>query len=342
MFKYICIVVPLIVALGAWYITGQLYRSEPQQIDEVQFTIESGESIAAVASRLESERVIVSGFWFIQYLKWKELDRAVRAGTFTVEAPITIKRVAEVLQRPSQSEREITILPGWTLREIATYLESEGFGSVEQVYAYMGTPATVGTSPTLTFDMPPRVLQEIPSGISLEGYVRPDTFRIFTNATLEEILQKLVLERNKQFTPELLEAIEKSGRTLHEIMIVASLLEKEVRGRADKKIAADIFWKRYDAGWAMQADSSIHYIHGSTGSVFTTREMRESLNSYNTYKYPGLPPGPIATPSLMAVEAAVYPTPNDYWYFITTLDTGEAKFGRTLDDHNRNVQRYLR
>jgi len=342
MYKIILFILVSCGLFGAWYVTGELYRAEAQDAPSVSFTIEPGESVGVLAERLESEQVIRSSFWFTQYLKWKELDRAVRAGSFTIEAPITLARVAEVLLSPSQDEREITILPGWTLRDIATYFEAEGIATAAEVYALTGESANSDTTATLTAPSGVKLLSEKPTNLSLEGYLAPDTYRIFANSTIESVLQKLLEQRNAQFTDTLRADIAKSGRTIHEVLTIASLLEKEVRGAADKKIAADIFWKRYDAGWAMQADSSIHYIHGTNGSVFTTREMRESLNPYNTYKYPGLPPGPIGTPSLMAIDAAVYPTPNDYWYFITTLDTGEAKFGRTLDEHNANVQRYLR
>lgn len=340
--KLLGIIIGICVFIATWHVTGEIYRDEAQDAEAVSFTIQSGESVSALADRLEEEQLIRSSFWFKQYLKWKELDTQVRAGNFTVTAPITVKRVAEALLAPSQDEREITILPGWTLREVAAYFEAEGIGTEAEVYAYLGMPAERGIEPQLSFDTLPTVLQDKPAGISLEGYIRPDTFRIFADSTLEEVLQKLVRERDAQFTAEMYEAITKSGRTVHEVMTVASLLEKEVRGAADKAIAADVFWKRYDAGWAMQADSSIHYIHGNTGSVFTTADMRESLNPYNTYKYPGLPPGPISTPSLTAITAAIYPEDSPYWYFITTLDTGEAIFARDLDEHNRNVQTYLR
>lgn len=342
MYKLIIGILLICFFFATWHITGEIYRDQAQEAAQVSFTIEPGESVNALAERLEEQRVIRSSFWFKQYLKWKELDTQVRAGNFMVEAPITVKRVAESLSRPAQNEREITILPGWTLQDIASYLEAEGFGTVAEVYTYLGVPAERGTEPKLSFDTPLKVLRDKPAGISLEGYLRPDTFRVFADSTLEEVLQKLVRERDKQLTPDLIEVIDASGRTIHEVMTVASLLEKEVRGAADKVVAADVFWKRYDAGWAMQADSSIHYIHGRSGSVFTTPEMRASLNPYNTYKYPGLPPGPISTPSMTAIEAAIYPEESPYWYFITTLDTGEAIFARDLDEHNRNVQMYLR
>jgi UPF0755 protein len=343
MMKYIGVLLIACIVVGGSYVRSELFGATAQDVDSITFSIESGESVAALAQRLETEQIIRSSFFFRQYLQWKGLDTTVRAGNFTVEAPITLARVVAALQYPSQEEREITIIPGWTLKDIAEYFVAEGIAtSTTDVYTFTGNPAQVPTTVTLDFEEPLFILQDIPDGISLEGYLRPDTYRIFVNSSLEEVLRKIILARDSQISETMRQAIQKSGRTVHQIMTVASLLEKEVRGEENKRIVSDLFWRRYDTAWPMQADSSVHYIFGTSGSVFTTKEMRDSLNPYNTYKYPGLPPGPIGTPSLLAIEAAIDPEPNDYWYFLTTLDTGEVKYGRTLDEHNVNVQRYLR
>ena len=144
-----------------------------------------------------------------------------------------------------------------------------------------------------------------------------------------------------QFTDEMYNDIIASGRDVNEVMIMASLLEREVRGVEDKKMVADLFWRRYDNNWALQADSTVHFVSGKNGSVFTTKEDRDSLSPWNTYKYPGLPLGPIAHPSLSSIEAAIYPEKNNYWYFLTDLEGG-VHYGTDLEGHNRNVQKYLR
>jgi UPF0755 protein len=116
---------------------------------------------------------------------------------------------------------------------------------------------------------------------------------------------------------------------------MASLLEREVRSPADKKKVSDLFWRRYAMGWALQADSTVHYVHGKKGDVFTTSAERKIDSPWNTYKYPGLPIGPISTPSLNAIMAAIYPEKNEYWYFLTTPE-GEVKYAKTLEEHNAN------
>jgi UPF0755 protein len=177
--------------------------------------------------------------------------------------------------------------------------------------------------------------------VSFEGYLAPDTYRIYEDATLEEMIEKLIAERDLQFTEEMYRDIERSGRTVYEVITMASIVEREVRTTESRKKVADIFWRRYDMNWALQADSTVHYVVGKNGSVFTTREDRASLSPWNTYKYPGLPLGPISNPSLDAILATIYPEPNDDWYFLTT-DEGEVKYAKTIEQHNANVSAYLR
>lgn len=310
--------------------------------DTLTFDVLSGESVGALATRLHSEGIIRSATFFKRYVAWKDLDRSIQAGTFTVEAPITLKRVVDALNQPSFEERTITIIPGWDVRNVAEAIAEAGVASEKEVLALLGAPASESARPQLKVDDADIILKEKPKRISFEGYLRADTYRFFVDATAEDILVRLVQEQNKLFTPEILAKIEERGRTVHEVLIMASLLQREVRTEKDKAIVSDLFWRRLDNGWPMQADSTVHYLTGKYGDVFTTAADRDSDNPWNTYKFQGLPPGPIAMPSKAAIEAAVYPEPNDYWYFLTTLDTGEVKYGKTLDEHNRNVQTYLR
>ncbi|MFA4831369.1 MAG: endolytic transglycosylase MltG [Patescibacteria group bacterium] len=346
LYKIISLILILCAAAGGWFVISEIYTAEAQDIDAVQFEIKKGETVAALAERLEQEQVIRSARLFKKYLVWKSLDKAVKAGKFEVKRPITIARAAEALASPGLSERTITIIPGWTIRDIAQYLEREGIAPAEEITELVGWPAVnykiandIG-KPTEIYNNV-SVLRDKPRFVSLEGYLAPDTYRIYNDATIKDIIDKLINERDKQFTVRMYEDIKKAERNVHEVMTIASIVEREVRGAEDKKKAADIFWRRYDLNWALQADSTVHYAAGKIGDVFTTKEDRDSLSAWNTYRYPGLPPSPISNPSLESIMAAIYPEKNGYWYFATTFD-GEVKYAKTLEEHNRNVQKYLR
>ncbi|MBT5820250.1 MAG: endolytic transglycosylase MltG, partial [Candidatus Magasanikbacteria bacterium] len=157
---------------------------------------------------------------------------------------------------------------------------------------------------------------------------------------IEDILRRLFIEREKEFTPKLLEDIEKTKYSVHEILTLASIVEREVRGKEDREKVADLFLRRLEKGWALQADSTVHYISGRNGDVFTKKTERDVDSLWNTYKYPGLPPGPISTPSIESIMAVVYPKANPYWYFLTDFE-GNVHYGKTLEEHNTNRFTYL-
>ncbi len=353
--KLIFFILLFCIGIGYWYVHSEIYSAVSQERDKITFEVKQGETVAILANRLDEEQVIRNPWLFRKYIQWKGVDKDIRFGVFEVTKPITLARVVESLSKPGVTERTITIIPGWDLRDIAEYMEKEGIGTKDEVYTLLGQPAKQGTSPKVSLDAPLKVVANKPADISFEGYIRPDTFRVYKDASLNDVLVRLIKERDKEFTPELYQDIEnffdrvypdiakgKYSLSVHELLTMASILEREVRSPKDKAMVADLFWRRYMAWIGFNADSTVHYIFGSPTSVFTTNEERASTNPWNTYKYWGLPPGPIATPSMASIKAALYPEKNEYYYFLTTLDTGEVKYAKTLEEHNQNVQKYLR
>lgn len=342
--KIIIVAVSVCLFLGMWLLYNELYVAEAQNIDEVNFTVEKGETVDQFTKRLAEENIIKNQWLFKKYLVWKGIDKKAQAGEFKVMYPITLTRVATALKMVvSQGEKIITIVPGWDLRDLAEYLAvKEIIKNKQELFDLVGEPAVLyknrlapllGEQTKLSYNKP--------INVSYEGYLAPDTYRIFADAILEDVIKKLVNQQNKLFTDKMYADIKSQGRNIHDILTLASILEREVRSFEDKAKVADIFWRRYANKWALQADSTVHYAINKKGDLFTTKEDRESASPWNTYKNVGLPPGPISAPGLDSIKAAIYPAANDYWYFLTTLD-GEVKYAADLDGHNRNVQKYLR
>ncbi len=184
------------------------------------------------------------------------------------------------------------------------------------------------------------VAAQKPASVDLEGYLFPDTYRFFADATADDVAQKMVDTMDAQFTPDMRAELEKHGRTIHEALTVASIVEREVMDDADRATVADIFWRRLDAGMALQADSTVNYVTGGTSPSVSDDDRRVD-SPYNTYLYPGLPPGPISNPGLASLTATVFPEANGYWYFLTDAD-GAVHYARTNDEQNANKARYLR
>lgn len=336
----------IIIGVSIFLLFSFIFYSYYRQIHKVSITnkesytfqISEGETLYETTKILEEEGIIKSASLLRKYLSFKNLDKKVHVGFFTVNAPITIASVAQSFDTPTYDERSITILPGWNLRDIAKYFEQQDIMSQKKFIKLVGQTAVTKTKRE-KFDS--FIIKDLSKNLSLEGYLAPDTFRFFVDDKPEEIIKKLLDHRSAQFTDQMLADIKSQDKTIHQIMTMASIIEREVRGTEDRKKVSDIFWRRVNAGWGMQADSTVHYLTGTNGSVFTSKTDRDIDSPWNTYKYRGLPPGPISMPSVDSIMAAIYPVKNDAWYFITTFD-GEVKYAKTLAEHNANVQKYLR
>ncbi len=343
MLKKLLLILIILSAITVYQVYAEIFLRGTDNDFNITLNVAEGATVTEITKGLEELSLLRNSFLFRRYMIYKGYDRKIHAGEFTFTPPHTIANVAETLtQVTTLDEREITIIPGWTLNDIAQYLAKQGLATEQEIYSLLGKPAK-NLDNNGTHQSAASLVLEKPAGISYEGYLAPDTYRIFVDEPIEDTLERLFSHRDEQIDAALREQIAASGRSMHEVLTMASILQKESPGGSDMPMIADLFWRRLDTGMRLQADSTVHYIFGGgQGSVFTTAAQRDSDNPWNTYKFAGLPPGPIGTPSLEAIRAAANPEPNDYWFFLTTIDTGEVKYGRTLADHNANVAKYLR
>jgi cell division protein YceG involved in septum cleavage len=251
---------------------------------------------------------------------------------------------------PPREEINITIIPGWNLRQIAAdWTAKDIVKSPEELYEILGKPAynykaLGGIEPVLSFkdetgNQSYPLLATKMHGISYEGYLLPDTYRVYKNAKPEDVLKKIFTNLEDKITPEMRAEMERQGRSLFEILTMASVVEKEAP-KSDMPVVADIFWRREKKNWALQSCATVNYITGKSDPAVSAKD-KESDSLFNTYKYPGLPLGPISNPSIDAIKAALYPQKNNYWYFMTGTD-GQMHYASTLEEHNYNVHKYLK
>ena len=173
-----------------------------------------------------------------------------------------------------------------------------------------------------------------------EGYLFPDTYRFYKDANPDDVTKKMRDNFNKKITPEIFAEIKKNKKTLSEAIIMASLLEEEVKSAEDRKIVAGILWKRLDLGIGLNVDAALTYVLGKTSSELTAGDLKFD-SPYNTYRYRGLPPKPISNPGLDAILAALMPEPSPYFYYLTGKD-GRTYYAKTLEEHALNKFKYLR
>lgn len=249
-------------------------------------------------------------------------------------------------------EKNVVLLEGWTNKDMAQYFEREGIWQAEEFLEIAGFPQ-VDYSQEKDLPLPMdfsdefEFLQDKPKDKGLEGYLYPDTYRVFADgATPEELIRKMLQNFDQQLTAKMRADIKAQGKTIYEIITMASLIEKEAPinyrtgDNKDAKIIAGIFWDRIKYGQALQSCASLAYILGVNKPQYSSEDTQiESL--YNTYKYRNLPPGPVSNPGILAIEAAIYPSYTDYNYFLTPANSNDIVYAVTYEEHLRNKNKYL-
>ncbi len=239
-------------------------------------------------------------------------------------------------------EYTIRILEGWSINDIAKYLENEDiFEAEEFIKAIKIDYYEKDLASKYGF------LQDKPEDADLQGYLYPDTYRIFTDASATDVILRMLENFDKKLTEELREDIKEQGKTIYEIITMASLIEKEApidyknNDNYDAKMISGIFWQRIKNRQALQSCATLAFILGENKERYTSADT-QIQSPYNTYLNPGLPIGPITNPGILAIEAAIYPTFNDYNYFLTPTGTRDIIYAKTHDEHVVNKAKYLK
>ncbi|MBI4359685.1 MAG: endolytic transglycosylase MltG [Candidatus Jacksonbacteria bacterium] len=284
------------------------------------YEIVPGATSREIAYDLARKHIIRSPDIFNLYLSLKNMDTQLQAGRYEFPEPrMSLREIAAFLTSGAKAkEVEFTVPEGFTLEQIAALLQGKGFFN----FLSKGGSASGGQFS------------------NLEGYLFPDTYRVYENSDSGDIIEKMFRNFEKKVVLPFASEIENSGRTLPEIITMASILEKEVQTEEDMKKAADVLWRRLDADWGLEVDSTLKYEIGGANPSLTYDELKID-SPYNTYKYKGFPPTPIGNPGLKAIMAAIYPEPNDYWFYLSKPD-GETVFSKTLQEHNFNKAKYLK
>lgn len=313
-----------VLARGTWVVfVGDRHRDQAVVID-----IGSGATIRDVRDTLTAANVLRAPVWFLLY--GKVTNRVVHAGRFAVAPGTPVRELYQLLTDGTDLELQITMIEGWTLQDLKQHLLSRGLATEADVALALSDPAL---KTRYVF------LREIPAGIDLEGYLFPDTYRFFSNATAKDVVDRLLREFETRVVVARESDIAVSGYTLHEVVTIASLLEREVRHPEDMAMVSDVIRKRLEDGMPLQLDATVNYATGKSDPGVSLADTQVD-SPYNTYKYTGLPIGPISNPGDAAFDAALNPQENPYYFYLTTPD-GTVIYARTNEEHVQNKARYL-
>lgn len=309
----------LILSMGvmlAWWFDSTR-AVDAGNAEPVSFRIHAGDGVRVIASNLTEQRLIRSSTAFFILVKLMGIERNLEAGDFRLNRSMDTRTIARELTHGLE-DVWVTTLEGWRNEEIATVLAKN-------------------------LDLPESEFLRA----AKVGYMFPDTYLIPKDATAGAIIAIFRTAFDNKVTAQMRADIRASGRTLPDTIILASIVEREGRTDDDRPVIAGILLNRLEAGWPLETDATLQYALGyqSQEKTWWKKELSEDdknvRSPYNTYKNPGLPPGPISNPGIAAIRAAVYPKKSDYMFYLHDK-TGAVHYAKTLKEHTANIAAYLR
>ncbi len=299
---------------AAWF-------SEPTSgAPNLSIDITASSTAATVADQLVEKGVLTTTMGYRLYAMIDASANKPRAGSYTVQPGMSYRVIAKkIAAGPQRDEVSVKVIEGWSLMDEANMLKD------------MGVTLQKPLASDYESDYP--FLADLPKGVTLEGYLFPDTYRVWKDQ-LPEGLVKKQLDAFASRADRIETEAKKQGRTVEEVVTLASIVQKEVADKSEMKTVAGIFWNRLKIGMPLQSDATVNYITHAGNTRPSAKELK-SESPYNTYLNKGLPPGPISNPGADALEAALFPEKSSYLYFLTDAN-GKLYLAKTLDEHIRN------
>ena len=333
------------VLLSGWtMVYDKLFKPmDESDTSTVPFKIESGSSVSLIARNLEEQGFLRSKTLFKTYVQFQGLTSKIQSGEYQLSPSMTFTQIASVLSSGTSSqERTITIIPGWTVEDVADYLvEKKVLSSPDEFLELCRTGESYAgyyfIEDVLTQD------DALERKYALEGYLSPNTYEIYTSSSADTIVRRLLSQTEAAYLLSYDERAQELGMTMDEVFTLASMIEKEAKKADFAKVSA-VFHNRLKAGMTLDSDVTVKYASGSQKMYLNSDDLSVD-SAYNTYRRKGLPVGPVCNPSMDAVVAALYPDEQylaqKYLYFCSTdPDSGELHFSKTLEEHQAAAAMY--
>ncbi len=286
-----------------------------------------------MVDRLVQAEVVADGELLCNYMRYRGLDTGIEAGQYVISGALTPRQIAERLQSAAVQQVVLTVLEGWRLEEIAQALPTQGigFGAREFLQAARYKPEGYA------------FLADAPQSAGLEGFLFPDTYHLDDDTTAQDLVRLMLENFDRRVDGQMRAGFEAQGLNLFQAVTLASIIEREAVVDEERGLIASVFLNRLRAGMKLEADPTVQYALGQQpdGSWWKSPLTADDLaldSLYNTYRYPGLPPGPIANPGLESLRAVAFPEQTEYLYFRAACDgSGLHTFARTFEEHLQNA-----
>ena len=320
---FLSLVLALVVLAGTWVFVHQPSASEAP---ELTVEVSRGAGLRRIAGQLYEAGVIRHPLPFVLFAKVRGMAPRLQAGEYVLSANMSPAEILDALYLGKVKHHILTVPEGATLRDIADLVESADLGSRESVLELGSSSAFIES---LGLNVP-----------TLEGYLFPDTYYLTRDMGVADLLTVMVGTLERNYPPEIAARAEKLEMSKHAVITLASLIEKEAQLDSERELISAVFHNRLRRGMRLQCDSTVIY---ALGEAFQGNLRKADLkvdSPYNTYRYGGLPPGPIANPGGRSIAAAVSPADAKFLYFVATRKDGAHHFSNTLKEHNRAVRKY--
>ena len=338
------VVAGVVMAGWNWVNRSFLAPVDAQDASEITFVVSSGSSLTRVANNLEEAGLIHNRTVFKYVADFLGYGQKIQSGEYKVSRNMTMQQIMELLTTGDGNPitRNITIIPGWTVRDIAAYLTEQKVIENDAEFLSLCQSGTSFSAYYYIADVlsSPNAASRL---FALEGYLAPDTYEIYTTATAEDVIRKLLSQTEAVFNEEYHARAEALGMTMDQVITMASMIEKEAKNQDFAKVSA-VFHNRLKKNMTLGSDVTVKYVSGVKRMALTDSDLQVA-SPYNTYIVKGLPLGPICSPSSAAIRAALYPdeqyVQDEYLYFCSKdPNTGELHFSRTLQEHELAVSIY--
>ncbi len=291
---------------------------------EMLFSLPAGQGVKQTARVLEQEGLVSDALRFALLARIEKQDKSLKAGEYVLSAAMSPRQILAQLVKGRVHLYRVTIPEGFTLVQIAGAVADAGLAPENK---FLSTARDPQTAKALGIDAD-----------TLEGYLFPDTYFFPSGLDSTTIISAMVKQFRIAFTPKWRERAKALGMSVHEVVTLASIIEKETGAAEERPLISSVFHNRLKKGMRLETDPTVIYgIPDFDGDL--KRKHLDTYTPYNTYKIKGLPPGPIASPGKAAIEAALYPAQSKYFYFVSKKD-GTHQFSTTHKEHQAAVRKY--
>lgn len=326
----IAIIIAVVFVASICYIKHLDKPLKPSNKDTQLVKVEEGSTTTDIGNLLKEKKIISSSGDFKILSKIKKFDGHYQAGTYALSPSMTPSEIATIIISGDTSMVTITIPEGYTASQISKYLADKGIVNKEKFdYVLM--------SGDFDYDF----LKDATNGVNkLNGFLFPDTYTFPIGSSEESIINMMLAQFDKVFDKKMREEAKKQGKSIKEIVTVASIVEREAKEDSERPKVASVVYNRLKKGMKLEMCSCVQFAQGKTKSVLTYEDTKID-SPYNTYIHKGLPPGPICNPGKASIEAALNPEKTDYLYFVVSdKQDGTMKFSKDYDEFLKNKDKY--